>query len=134
MSDCVTSQDDLIIVNKSLVYVARYSYGDFEWLMAACPCWAQAIFWTLYLTEMRRGEVLSFKLENVNLGYRVIYLEAHQTKERRPKRVPIHRRLVPYFRKAQKVMAMSGYVFLTAQGRSPHKDSLKSRGGRRSMP
>ena len=52
-------------------------------------------------------------------------MNASQTKERRPKRVPIHNLLVPVFLKARRVRFFSGRVFLTAKGRAPHEDSLK---------
>ena len=101
------------------------SFDDFRGLMNFCPIWAQNIFWTLYLSGMRRGEVLSLNWEDVNLETRIIRLNSSQTKERRPKRVPIHKLLVPILLKTRKILSLSGRVFLTEKGRSPHEDSLK---------
>lgn len=101
------------------------SFEDFLKLTNEFPPWAEAIFRTLYYTGMKRGEVLSMTWEDVNLESRIIWLNASQTKDRRPKRVPIHKLLVPVFLKARKVRSFSGRVFLTAQGRAPREDSLK---------
>jgi len=101
------------------------SFDDFLRLTNEFPPWAEAIFRTLYYTGMRRGEVLSLTWEDVNLESRIIRLNASQTKERRPKRVPIHKLLVPVFLKARKLRSISGHVFLTSKGRIPHEDSLK---------
>jgi integrase len=101
------------------------SFDDFLKLTSELPPWAEAIFRTLYYTGMRRGEVLSLTWEDVNLESRIIRLNASKTKERRPKRVPIHKLLVPDFLKARKLRSLSGHVFLTAKGSSPHEDSLK---------
>lgn len=101
------------------------SFDDFLKLTNEFPPWAEAIFRTLYYTGMRRGEVLSITWEDVNLESRIIRLNASQTKERRPKRVPIHKLLIPDFLKARRVRSFSGRVFLTAKGRAPHEDSIK---------
>ena len=89
---------------------------------------AAAIFRTLRYTGMRRGEALSLRWENVNLNKRIIKLGATQTKERRPKRVPIHKDLRPILlaiNSKRKRPTPSDPVFLTPGGSRPHEDSLK---------
>lgn len=104
------------------------SYADFQKIAEYCACWVQYILWTLYMTGMRRGEALSLTWENVNLDKRIIRLGITQTKERRPKRVPIHRDLTPILlaiNSKRKRPAPSDPVFLTPAGSRPHEDSLK---------
>ncbi len=77
------------------------------------------------MTGMRRGEALSLAWESVDLDSRIIKLGATQTKERRPKRVPIHKDLVPVLRAAGKASVFTGRVFRTPSGSPPNEDSLK---------
>ncbi len=104
------------------VYV---SFHDIQKITEYCPCWANHIFWTLYMTGMRRGEALSITWESVDLDSRIIRLGATMTKERRPKRVPIHKDLVPILWAAGKLGKFSGRVFRTPSGNSPNEDSLR---------
>jgi integrase len=101
------------------------SYADFQKIAEYCACWVQYIFWALYMTGMRRGEALTLRWEDVNLDTRIIRLGANQTKERRPKRVPIHKDLIPILEATGKSNSFSGRVFLTFRGNAPHEDSLK---------
>ncbi len=101
------------------------SFTDFNRIVAGCSDWAKPIFRTLYFTGMRRGEVLGMTWDNVNLEKRIITLDMNMTKERRPKRVPIARILIPDFEKANKVRRLfQDRVFLNAKGSPPHEDSL----------
>ncbi len=101
------------------------SFTDFNRIVAECPTWSQPIFRCLYFTGMRRGEVLGMTWDNVNLEKRIITLDMNMTKERRPKRVPIARILIPDFEKANKVRRLfQDRVFLNAVGSAPHEDSL----------
>jgi hypothetical protein len=52
-------------------------------------------------------------------------LGAFQTSERRPKRVPIHKDLIPVLRAAGKAGLFPDRVFLKPEGSPPHEDSLK---------
>jgi integrase len=101
------------------------SFTDFNMIVAECSEWAKPIFRTLYFTGMRRGEVLGLTWANVNLEKRIITLDMAMTKERRPKRVPISRILIPEFEKANRVRRLfQDRAFLNAEGSPPHEDSL----------
>ena len=99
---------------------------DFNALLSNHPTWGQPIVQTMYFTGMRRGEVLGLKWENVNPEARIIRLHAHQTKERKPKRIPIHQSLIPILESVRKVRSI-GYdqVFLINGIRPPCEDSLR---------
>jgi integrase len=74
---------------------------------------------------MRRKEVLDLTWDQVNLKKRLIMLGSSQTKERRSKKVPIHRLLVPTFNEAGKVRSLVyNQVFLNEDGKPPHEDCL----------
>ncbi len=74
---------------------------------------------------MRRKELLDLTWEQVNLKKRLIVLGSGQTKERRSKKVPIHRLLVPSFNEAGKVRSLVyNRVFLNDEDKPPHEDSL----------
>ena len=77
---------------KREVYV---SLEDFERISSYLPHWVRPIIWTLYYTGMRRGEVMKLTWENIDLHARIIRLREDQTKERKKKRIPISRNLVP---------------------------------------
>lgn len=105
------------------VYV---SFDDFCSIMNHLPIWVQPIIQTLYFTGMRRGEVLSLTRDNVDLDARIIRLHIQQTKERRPKTVPIHRMLIPAFERVGKVRSITtNRVFLTDRGNPPSPYSLR---------
>ena len=101
------------------------SFTDFNRIVFECPPWSQPVFRTLYFTGMRRGEALSLTWDSVNLKKRIITLDMNMTKERRPKRVPIPRILIPDFEKANRVRRLfQDRVFLNAESSPPHEDSL----------
>lgn len=103
------------------------SFKDFSAILDKLPQWMQPIVQTLYFTGMRRGEVMGLNWDNVNLEDRIIRLDAHQTKERKRKRVPVHRSLVPVLQQCnhRKIQSISQRVFLMSGGKPPCEDSLR---------
>ncbi|MFH1113414.1 MAG: site-specific integrase [Pseudomonadota bacterium] len=110
------------------VYVSQ---DDFNRIVSYLPNWVRPIVQTLYFTGMRRGEALGMTWENVNLGTRIIRLHGHQVKERKPKRIPIHKKLAVILEelaassRENKVRLISNPVFLTDRGFPPSPDSLR---------
>jgi integrase len=100
------------------------SYSDFNRILDVCSLWAKPIFQTLYYSGMRRGEALNLTRDKVNLESRIITLGYSETKERRSKRVPIHRLLVPILEEIRSMGAGHERVFLNEDGSIPHEDSL----------
>ncbi len=96
-----------------------------------CPDWLAPIIWTSYYTGMRLGEILGLKRHHVHLDRRMIFLTPvdMKIKEQKPKRVPIHRNLVPILKKALKITASGNdNVFLVTdrQGTRPiTKDTVE---------
>lgn len=102
------------------------SFADVSSVVANLPLWMKPIIRTLYFTGMRRGEVLGLTWENVNLESRIIRLHAHQTKERHPKRIPIHGLLMPILESVGKVRSIfTDRVFLVDRRMPPSEDSLR---------
>jgi integrase len=60
-----------------------------------CPEWLRSIILTSYYSGMRLGEILGLKRDQVFLDKRMIFLTGMDTKEAKPKAVPIHHDLVP---------------------------------------
>jgi integrase len=102
-------------------------FDDFNAIVGKLPDWVQPIIQSLYFTGMRRGEVMGLTWDIVNLNSRIVRLQAGQTKERKKKRVPIHRVLVPILEKVKssKLRSTTGNVFLTPHGKPPALDSLR---------
>ncbi len=109
---------------------AYLSYADFRKILDLATAWYKPILWTIYYTGMRPGEVINLTRKAVNLNTRIIRLAGHQTKEGKPKRVPIHRDLVPLLEACMKISAIgTDKVFLIndADGvRPPSAQSLKN--------
>jgi integrase len=63
--------------------------GEYERLLCAGQKHLREILLTAYWTGMRRGEIINLTWDKVDLKTRVICLEASDTKESKPKRVPI---------------------------------------------
>lgn len=101
------------------------SCDDFIKIVDKCTEWSQPIFETLYLTGMRRGEALGLTWNKVNLEKRIISLDYGDTKERREKRVPLHKVLVQILKDVKQARSSTnGRVFLNPDGDTPHEDSL----------
>lgn len=104
------------------------SFKDFSALSEKLPAWMRPIVATLYYTGMRRGEAMGMTWENVNLETRMIRLDAHQTKERKRKRVPVHKTLLPTLLQCKRSNVRSisgGGIFLMPNGHPPNEDSLR---------
>lgn len=104
------------------------SFKDFSTLLEQLPVWMQPIVQTLYFTGMRRGEAIGMTWDNINLESRIIRLDANQTKERKRKRVPVHKSLLPALLHCKRgnVRSISGnHIFLMPNGHPPNEDSLR---------
>jgi integrase len=62
---------------------------QFQNLMSHLPRHARAILATAFYTGMRKGEILSLTWDRVDLKKKVILLDAEDTKDNEPRRVPI---------------------------------------------
>lgn len=104
------------------VYVGK---ADFEAIVARCPHWVQAIVLCLYMTGMRANEALVLTPEHVDLEKRIIRLRKDETKERRGKRVPIHKLLVPVFEELVDGKAPDAPLFLSNRNGAARIDSVR---------
>jgi integrase len=62
---------------------------QFQKLMTSLPRHSRAILAAAFYTGMRRGEVVSLTWDRVDLKKRVITLDAEDTKDKEPRKVPI---------------------------------------------
>ena len=77
--------------------------------------WLKNLILTSFYSGMRLGEILNLKRQQVFLGQRLIFLADMDTKEGRPKRVPIHRDLLPILERAMRITSLEhDHVFLLA--------------------
>lgn len=104
---------------------AYLSHKDFNRIIQQLPQWERPIVQTLYYTGMRRGEALGLTRDRVNIKERMILLRPEDVKERRWKRVPIHRDLVPILKEVLKVRSMGSDKIFLINGRAPNEDSLR---------
>jgi len=89
------------------------SFKDVQLIMDKCPVWYRPVIAAAYYTGARRGEILGLTRKQVNLSRRMIFLGPEDTKEGQWKRIPIHRKLVPYLEEALKLTSLvSDKVFL----------------------
>jgi integrase len=63
--------------------------NEFEELVTALPAHTRAIVMMGYYTGMRRGEILNLTWDHIDLGNRVIQLNASETKDREARKIPI---------------------------------------------
>jgi len=101
------------------------SHKDFRLIVEELPFWERPIVQTLYFTGMRRGEALGLTRDRVNFKERMILLRPEDVKERRWKRVPIHRDLVPVLEEVLKVRSIGSDKIFLINGRAPNEDSLR---------
>lgn len=83
------------------------SFEDIKKITELCPEWFQDMLWIAYLTGMRQGEIYKLRWRHINLNTRIITFHATETKEGQPKRVPIHRDLMPLLDRIGKVRSLS---------------------------
>lgn len=83
------------------------SFQDVNNIMELCPEWFKDMIWIAYLTGMRQGEIYKLRWRHINLNTRIITFHATETKEGQPKRVPIHRDLMPLLDRIGKVRSLS---------------------------
>jgi len=106
------------------------SFQDFQRLVDACTPWYRPILQMAYYTGMRRSEVFHLTRRQVNLNTRIIRLGDRETKERKSKRVPIHKNLVPILEQCLKVTSLKTDRVFVMQGeegiRVPCLDSTKN--------
>ena len=101
------------------------SKADFEAIVARCPHWVQAIVLCMYMTGMRANEALVLTPEHVDLEKRIIRLRKDETKERRGKRVPIHKLLVPVFEELVDGKAPDAPLFMSSRQGAARIDSVR---------
>lgn len=91
------------------VYISR---SDIERIKETCPDWFQPLITVSQYTGMRLGEIMSLRWRHIDLKTRMIRFHGTEVKERRSKRVPIHRDLMPLFHEASKLRSLQhDYVF-----------------------
>lgn len=100
------------------------SHKEFNKILDVSTPWTRGILQTLYFTGMRRGEALNLTWDKVDLKRHIITLGYSETKERRGKRVPIHKLLVPILEEIQSARRKHERIFLNDEGDPPHEDSL----------
>lgn len=101
------------------------SWPDFARAMEALPDYARGPIAALYYSGARRGEIVGLTWSEVNLHSRIIRLGAQETKERRPKRLPLRHELVDTLSSLGRVRAIGDdRVFRGPDGIPAHEDSL----------
>ena len=92
---------------------AYIGYDDYCRMDREAPHFFQPILATLYMTGMRRNEVLNLRRSDLHMDKRLILLGSQATKEAKRKRVPIHRELLTYVQQALSVQSLrDDHVFL----------------------
>lgn len=113
---------------------AYLSYEDTQRIASRCPEWYEAMIWTAYYSGMRRGEIFNLTRQGVDLSKRIISLQSTETKEGRPKRVPIRLELVSILEEAMRVPVLgTDQVFLLRDYRGirpPTLEALKNPWGK----
>jgi integrase len=95
------------------------------------PDWLKPIIETSFYSGMRMGEVLGLRRGQVHLSRRMIFLSGMDTKEGQPKRVPIHRDLLPILERAMQVTALGNdrvFIMVDKRGGAPRpifKDAVQ---------
>lgn len=102
------------------------SFEDFQRILEHLPTWFVTIAQTAYYTGMRRGEIVGLTRRQVDLKRRIITLQSQDTKERKAKRIPIHRELVPILAEVMKVQAIGTDNIVLHNGEPvTHRDQMR---------
>jgi|GEM_PF-1725596 len=104
------------------IYISK---NDFETIVERCPEWVQPILRCLYMTGMRANEALILTPSHLDLKARIIKLRTDETKERRPKRVPIHRDLLPVLKELAKGKSPDQPIFVSGRRDNARIDSVR---------
>lgn len=104
------------------VYVSE---ADFRAIVERCPQWVQPLLFCLYMTGMRANEALALTPGHLDLKGRIIKLRKDDTKERRPKRVPIHKELVPILKSLVRGKPSDHPIFCSGRKRCARIDSVR---------
>jgi integrase len=104
------------------VYVC---YTDFTAIVNRTPPWVQPILWFLYMTSARANEALCLTRRHVDLGARIIQVRDHETKNRRPKRIPIHKELLPILERLIEGKSLDAPLFVSNKGLPARIDSTR---------
>jgi len=73
----------------------QLAHSDFSKILSHLPDWYVPLALTAFYTGMRQGEVRKLTRGQLDLDARIIRLGPQDTKEGKPKRVPVHDDLVP---------------------------------------
>lgn len=79
------------------------SHDDFLSMLTRVTPWFSSALQIAFYTGMRRGEIAQLSRSHINLQTRIIQFRPVEVKEGRPKRIPVHRDLVPILRSLLKV-------------------------------
>jgi integrase len=82
------------LVKGSDVRTRIISADEYKALMAAAPDHLKGVLAMGYHTGMRRGEILGLTWDRVDLQQRMIFLEAADTKDKEPRRIPLNAELI----------------------------------------
>lgn len=104
------------------VYIGQ---DDIARIKEACPDWFQPLIMVAQYSGMRLGEIMSLRWRHVDLKNRFIRFHSTEVKERRAKRVPIHRDLIPLFQEASKLRSLAHDYVFCRNGRQLTKHDIR---------
>ena len=104
------------------VYVSE---NHFKAIVERCPDWLKPLLRCLYMTGMRANEALALTPAHLDLEGRIIRFRKDETKERRPKRVPIHKELVPVLQSLADGKSLDQPIFSSGRKAYARIDSVR---------